>query len=93
MCLVCKGSNNNSLHNRQWESNMSGRKIHDHKFFAGGPSKDSVLPKGVHHKHESGAEGAGQAHDYPDTTEGIKKVQESGISKIKGHAQKPGHRN
>lgn len=70
-----------------------GRKINDHKFYAGGMSKDSVLPTGVHVKHESSAEGAGSLSMYEDTTEKIKMTQEKSKSKIHGHASKEGYRN
>ena len=70
-----------------------GQKIDDHSFFAGGMSKDSVLPKGVHTKHYSSAEGAGHEMDYEDTTEAIKSVQERNKSKAKAHPQKEGYRN
>jgi len=72
---------------------MSGRKIEDHSFWAGGKSKSSVFPEGVHTKHESSAEGAGAVGMYEDTTEAIKKQQEMGISKAKAHPVKPGYRN
>lgn len=72
---------------------MSGRKIDDHSFWAGGKSKGSVFPEGVHHKMESSATGAGKISDYPDTTEAIKRDQEHGVSKIHGKPMKPGFRN
>ena len=61
-----------------------GQKINDHGFWAGGKSKGSVFPEGVHTKDESSAEGAGGLSYYEDTTEAIKKVQTAGIKKIKG---------
>lgn len=70
-----------------------GRKIDDHSFWAGGKSKGSVFPEGVHHKSESSAEGAGAEHDYEDTTEAIKSQQSMGTSKAKGHPLKSGYRN
>ncbi len=70
-----------------------GQRIDDHSFFAGGMSKDSVLPKGVHTKHYSSAEGAGSETDYEDTSEAIKSVQERNKSKAKAHPQKQGYRN
>ena len=72
---------------------MSGRKIDDHSFWAGGKSEGSVFPKGVHHKAESSAEGAGKLGMYEDTTEAIKSQQEMSKKKVHGHAQKSGHRN
>ncbi len=72
---------------------MSGRKINDHSFWAGGRSKDSVLSKGVHQKGESSAEGAGSLMKYEDTTEAIKSQQNMGKAKIKGHPMKSEYRN
>jgi hypothetical protein len=71
---------------------MSGRKIDDHSFFAGGKSKGSVFPEGVHHKMESSAEGSGHITDYPDTTEAIHKVQEASKGKVHSKPMKPGYR-
>jgi hypothetical protein len=72
---------------------MSGRRIDDHKFWAGAKSKDSVFPMGVHTKDESSAEGAGSVMHYEDTTETIKSQQEMGISQAKRHPMKPGYRH
>lgn len=74
---------------------MSGRRIDDHKFWAGGPGKDSVLPDGPHKvKAERSAEGAGHLDGlYPDTTEMIYRDQEHGIKKAEAHPIKPGYRN
>lgn len=72
---------------------MSGRKINDHSFWAGGAGKNMVMPQGVHTKSESSAEGAGGLGKYEDTTEEIRSQQEMGIRKAKGHSQKPLHRN
>ena len=72
---------------------MSGKRIDDHAFFAGKASEGSVFPKGVHHKAESSAEGAGKVGTYEDTTEAIKSQQEHGISKAKGHPVKNNYRN
>ena len=71
---------------------MAGMKISDHAAFMGKGSKDSVLPKGVHHKHENSAEGAGAEMDYEDTTEKIRAQQVMGEKKAKAHQMKPGHR-
>ena len=70
---------------------MSGQKISDHGFWAGGKSEGSVFPKGVHHKAESSAEGAGKVGKYEDTTEAIRSVQSMNDSKAKGHKQKDGY--
>jgi len=70
-----------------------GKKINDHSFWAGKGSGGSVLPVGCKMKQESSAEGAGGISTYEDTTEKIKSQQEQGISKAKGHAQKPSYRN
>ena len=72
---------------------MSGQKINDHGFWAGGKSKGSVFPAGVHHKAESSAEGSGHISDYPDTTEHVKRDQEHAKGKISSKAMKPGFRN
>lgn len=72
---------------------MSSRKIDDHSFFAGGKSKDSVFPKGVHTKHESSAGGAGELSHCVESSEDIKKVQEMNKSKANSHKMKDGHRN
>lgn len=69
------------------------QKINDHSFWAGGKSKDSVFPKGVHTKNMSSAEGAGKEMDYEDTSEKIKSQQEMGVAKAKAHQMKAGYRN
>lgn len=71
---------------------MSGRRIDDHSFWAPGKGKGSVFPQGVHTKSESSAEGAGKLSEYEDTTEAIKRQQEMGDSKAKGHKMKNGYR-
>lgn len=72
---------------------MSGRKINDHSFWAGGKSSGSVFPEGAKVKHESSAEGAGHlGSEYPDTTEQVKSVQSMGDSKAKAHKTKAGYR-
>ncbi len=71
---------------------MSGRKINDHSFWAGGKSSGSVFPMGVKHKMESSANGAGAENDYEDTTEAIKKGQEMGKAKAMAHPMKAGYR-
>ena len=73
---------------------MSGRKINDHSFWAGGPGKDSVLPDGPHKtKAESSAEGAGEVGKYEDTTEAIKSQQMAAKGKAKSYPLKSGYRN
>lgn len=73
---------------------MSGRRIDDHSFWAGGKSKGSVFPDGSHKtKDESSAEGFGALSHYEDTTEAIKAQQEMNKKKVHGHAHKPGTRN
>ena len=75
------------------EDIMSGRKINDHSFWAGGKSKGSVFPEGVRHKMESSAGGAGELGKYEDTTEAIRARQEMGQGKMKSHSMKPGYTN
>ena len=71
-----------------------GQRIDDHKFWAGGPSKNSVIATGFRNKEESSPEGAGTVKKYEDTTEAIKAGQVSGVNKIKGHPMKqPDYRN
>jgi len=70
-----------------------GQRIDDHSFWAGGKSKDSVFPKGVHTKDESSAEGSGSVMKYEDTTEAIREQQVKGSKKIKEHPLKPTYRN
>jgi hypothetical protein len=75
---------------------MAGTRIDDHKFWAGGKSKGSVFPEGVHHKEESTADGALPAHvgsNYSDTTEAIHRDQEHGMKKANAHKMKEGYRN
>ena len=72
---------------------MSGQRIDDHSFWAGGKSKGSVFPEGAKVKHESSAEGFGELSHYEDTTEAIRSQQEMNKKKVHGHPQKPGHRN
>jgi hypothetical protein len=72
---------------------MSGRKISDHSFWAGSSANGSVFPVGAKVKNESSAASSGAEMDYEDTTEKIKSQQNMSASKIKGHAQKPLHRN
>lgn len=69
---------------------MAGKRIDDHSFWGGKMDAKSILPMGVKHKQESSAMGAGSLSQYEDTTEAIKKQQEMGINKIKGHSM-PAH--
>lgn len=73
---------------------MSGRRIDDHSFWAGGKGKNSVFPDGPHKtKDESSAEGAGSLAHYEDTTETIRAQQEMSKKKIHSHPHKAGTRN
>lgn len=72
---------------------MSGRRIDDQSFWAGGKSKSSVFPEGVHTKNESSAEGAGALGMYEDTDSAIKGMQEMNIRKAKAHPTKSQYRN
>ena len=69
---------------------MSGRRIDDHKFFAGEGSPK--FPMGVHHKEERSADSAGHLAMYEDHTEAIKAAQEMAEKKIKKHAREDYHR-
>lgn len=72
---------------------MSGRRIDDHSFFAGGPSKESPLPMNSKMKQYNSADSAGELNKYEDTTEAIKTSQEMGMRKVKSHPRKEFHRN
>lgn len=70
-----------------------GKRIDDHKFWAGSKSKETVLPRGVHFKDESSAEGAGELNKFEDTTEAIRAAQTEGTRKAKAHSSRPEYRN
>lgn len=71
-----------------------GQRIDDHKFWAGGHGRGSVLPDGPHKvKMESSDGHGGELSHYEDTTETIKSQQMMGEKKMKGLPQKPGFRN
>jgi hypothetical protein len=72
---------------------MSGQRIDDHGFWAGGRSPGSVFPAGAKTKNESSATGFGGLSHYEDTTEAIKSQQQMNTKKVHGHPQKVGHRN
>lgn len=69
-----------------------GQRIDDHKFWAGGRSKESVFPMQAKMKQYTSAEGAGKESEYEDTTEAIHSQQEKSISQAKKHPMKPGYR-
>jgi hypothetical protein len=72
---------------------MSGRRIDDHSFWAGGKSKGSVFPEGVKLKEERSVEGAGYVGtEYPDTTDKIYRDQKGGVKKAESYPLKPGYR-
>lgn len=78
---------------RASKEKSGGMRIDDHKFFAGGVDKEVIMPRGVHFKGESDAEGSGSLMNYEDTTEKIKAQQNAGVAKQKSHPQKPMYRN
>lgn len=78
---------------KEGKASSGGMRIDDHRNFAGKAGKDMVMPQGVHTKSYSSAEGAGSEMDYEDSSEKIKSQQMMGVGKVKGHAQKPLHRN
>jgi hypothetical protein len=69
-----------------------GKRIDDHKFFAGGPSKESPMPMKSMMKQEHSASDAGHEAYYEDTTEAIKSCQDKGASKAKSQKMKDGYR-
>lgn len=70
-----------------------GKKINDHAFWGGGPSKNSVLAEGVKVKQEAGVEGAGMESDFQDTAEKIRSAQNMAVKKAKAHKRDPMMRN
>lgn len=70
---------------------MSGRRINDHSFWAGGSSKESPMPMGSKMKQYTSAEGSGEVGKYEDTSEAIKSVQETSKGKVKSHPMKSGY--
>lgn len=71
---------------------MSGRRINDHSFWAGGGSSTSVFAMGAKSKTIAETKGAGEMMKYPDTEELVHRDQERAISKIKAHAPKEGEK-
>jgi hypothetical protein len=68
-----------------------GQKIND---FGGYPHTSEMAMKSKNSlKTFTSAEGAGAENEYEDTTEMIKKQQDMGTSKLKGHPLKSGYRN
>jgi hypothetical protein len=79
---------------KQGRAMSGGQRIDDHKFWAGGPGKDMVMPQGAHTKNESSAEGSGSLMKYEDTSERIKVAQEDAVRDVKKHQGKlPVYRN
>lgn len=72
---------------------MSGQRIDNHSFWAGGRSKGSVFPQGAKTKNETSASTFGMLREYEDTTEKIKAQQDMNTRKVHSHPQKAGHRN
>ena len=72
---------------------MAGRRIDDHKFWAGSAEAGSVLPDGAHKLHMEKDDGhAGGLDTYEDTTEKIEATQGKSVSEIKKQPMKPGFR-
>lgn len=68
-----------------------GQKIND---YAGMPhTSDMLMASKNHVKHYESATSAGAENEYEDTTEMIKKQQDMGTGKAKGHPLKSGYRN
>jgi hypothetical protein len=72
---------------------MGGRKINDHSFWAGGSSKESVLPKETKTMSISDVEGGGDLMRYEDTEKEISSMQRENVSKAERQNQKAGYRN
>jgi hypothetical protein len=71
---------------------MSGQRIDDHAFWAGGRSKGSIFPEGAKTKEVSEREGAGAVMRYEDTEEAIGHVQKESVKHLKSKPLKPGYR-
>jgi hypothetical protein len=69
-----------------------GRRIDDHKFWAGGASKESPMPMKAKMKQEHSADGVGAVTYYEDTTEKIHGAQELNKKKVHGLPRKEFHR-
>lgn len=72
---------------------MSGQRIDDHKFWAGGRSKASIFPEGAKSKTISDVEGAGSVMRYEDTEEAVAATQREDVRQLKGRPLKPNYRN
>lgn len=71
-----------------------GRRIDDHSFWAGGPSKSGPFPEGAKVKDESDVEGAGSLMKYEDNAEAIRASQREQVKQAKSKPMKqPGYRN
>ena len=70
-----------------------GQRLDDHSFWAGGKSKGSVFPEGVHTKNESSAEGTGELSTYEDTSEAIRASQELNKRKVHANPARPNYKN
>lgn len=70
-----------------------GRRIDDHKSFAGGMSAKSVLPVGNKVQTHSDDGHDGHISTYEDTDAAIRSQQEMNKRKAKGHDMKAGYRN
>jgi hypothetical protein len=72
---------------------MAGKRIDDHKFWAGGPSRDSVLPEETRVRSIDDVDGAGDLKRYEDSEETIRSQQEKGIREAESRPMKADYRN
>jgi len=71
-----------------------GQRIDDHRFWAGGPGKNTVFPDGPHKTKEVMSDGhAGHLKNYEDTNEEVVRQQRMSVKKQEGHDRKELHRN
>lgn len=70
-----------------------GKRIDDHKFFAGGMSKESVLPRGNKVQTHSDDGHDGHISYFEDTDSAIRSQQEMNKRKAKSDDMKPGYRH
>ena len=72
---------------------MASRRIDDHSsMFGMAPGKDKPFPESSKSVKYESANGAGSVMNYPDMDPTIKKIQEEGVSKVKGRPVKEGSR-
>ena len=70
-----------------------GKRIDDHKFWAGSKENGSVFPMGAKVKEMESADGAGNLPVYEDSDAKIREMQEKGARKVRERPLKDSYRN